>query len=127
MVFGINILDTMYATAHPLITGNIAAGRSVVSIAKTIEVSTARDAPVNIAVMPTNPATRGSIFIHGARTRPALPIIAPSAPPIVNNGARVPPDVPLPNEIAQERNLNTHSITSARCVSEPLRRLVILS
>jgi hypothetical protein len=46
-------------TAHPPISGIRAAGCIVVSKAKRTEVSNARDAPENIAAMPTSPAKRG--------------------------------------------------------------------
>ena len=43
-----------------------------------------------------------SIPIPGNIAMPACPTTIPIAPPIVNNGAIVPPEVPLPKEIAQE-------------------------
>jgi hypothetical protein len=48
-----------------------------------------------------------------------MPISAPSAPPMVNNGASVPPDVPLPSAIDHDRNFITHRNASACRVSWP--------
>ena len=51
----------------------------------------------------------------------AAPSSAPSPPPIVNNGASVPPDVPLPRYTDHEMNLSTTSTSSARPTSWPPR------
>ncbi len=41
-----------------------------------------------------------------------MPITAPSEPPIMNNGASVPPDVPLPSAITQEMNFSAPKLSS---------------
>ena len=55
------------------------------------------------------PAMRGSMPSRGQhRRQPRSRRSAPSAPPIVNSGASVPPDVPLPSAIDHEMNFITH-------------------
>ncbi|MNE06812.1 hypothetical protein D3C87_2131950 [compost metagenome] len=39
-----------------------------------------------------------------------MPKIAPAAPPIVNKGASVPPEVPLPKATDHERNLKKNKL-----------------
>ena len=61
---------------------------------------------------------RGSMPSCGAIATNPAPASAPSAPPIVNNGASVPPEVPLPSAIDHEMNFITHrnaSAPTARC------------
>ena len=89
--------------------GNKALDWEVVSKAKIIEVSKALDAPANIADIPAN-AARGIVTPEeGKKYRMILPNNAPVAPPMVNKGANVPPDVPLPKAIAHEVNFNRHN------------------
>ena len=83
---------------HPPSSGKRPSGCRVVSKAKTIEASTARDAPENIAAMPTSAASRGSTPAAGSVATAATPSSPPSPPPIVKRGASVPPDVPLPSD-----------------------------
>ena len=85
----------------------------MVSNANTTEVSTAREAPANSAAMPTSAASRGSRCSHGAQRAAARPSSAPSAPPMVNSGASVPPEVPLPSAIYHDRNFSRNSDASA--------------
>ncbi len=62
----------------------------------------------------------------GNQNIPMLPIKAPVAPPIVSKGASVPPEVPLPKEIAQDKNFKTHN-ESTTCIGiVPVRRSVML-
>jgi hypothetical protein len=56
-----------------------------------------------------------------------MPRRHPIALPIVNNGASVPPDVPLPREIAQERNFQRHSEISMEMGSSPDSAFVMFS
>src|SRR6185312_9180810 len=58
-------------------------------------------------------------------TRP--PSTAPNAPPIVNNGASVPPDVPLPREIDQEIYFSKPSVAITASGAPPCRSHLILS
>ena len=46
---------------------------------------------------------------------------------MVNNGASVPPEVPLPRAIDQETNLSTERINSARPARLPERKSWMLS
>ena len=72
----------------------------VVSSANMIAVSNALDAPANIADIPTKAASGIVISDEGKKLMITLPSSAPVAPPIVNNGAKVPPEVPLPSATA---------------------------
>ena len=72
--------------------------------AKVMLVRYALEAPANIADMPINAAMGILMPASGKMYLTNIPIIAPAAPPMVNNGASVPPDVPLPNAMAHERN-----------------------
>ena len=62
--------ETRYAAAHPASSGSRPIGCRVVSKAKTIDASSARDAPANIAAMPTS---AGDPQIHRQR-RDAAPL-----------------------------------------------------
>jgi hypothetical protein len=62
-----------------------------------------------MAAMPTNAAKGRVTPDAGNKRNTTLPNIAPVAPPMVSNGASVPPEVPLPNAITQERNLRMHN------------------
>ena len=53
------------------------------------------------------------------------PSAAPSPPPMVNSGASVPPEVPLPSEIDQETNFSTHE-HDQRAAGELRRRAMSL-
>ena len=89
--------------------GNRALDCPVVSRANTMEVMKARDDPANMADMPTNAASGRVTPEEGNMVRMALPSNAPMAPPMVSNGASVPPDVPLPKEIDHDTNFSMHS------------------
>ncbi len=91
------------------------------------EARSAREAPENIAAMPTSAAMRTSIPRCGAIALAATPIRAPSPPPIVNNGASVPPEVPLPRAIAQLTNLRITSKTRDVPTTLPPRMCRMLS
>ena len=54
-------------------------------------------------------------------------IDAPSPPPIVNSGASVPPDVPLPRYTDHDTNFSTTSASSARPAISPESAPVMLS
>src|SRR3954471_12544554 len=90
-----------------LSNGSRALDCMVASSEKIMEVSSARDAPANMADIPTS-AQSGMLNPHcGKKLRIKYPDKAPVAPPIVSSGARVPPEVPLPSAIAQEMNFST--------------------
>ena len=78
---------------QPPSSGKRPSGCNVVSNAKTIDANRAREAPAKMAAMPTKPAMRGSIPSAGNNDAPSAPTVAPRPPPIVNSGAKVPPDV----------------------------------
>ena len=81
----------------------------------TVEARNALDAPANNAAMPTKAANFKSIDGIVAIATPAT--TCPSAPPMVNNGAIVPPEVPLEMATVQERNFITHKIATACSVN----------
>ncbi|MNT62304.1 hypothetical protein D3C72_2000130 [compost metagenome] len=56
-----------------------------------------------------------------------VPNKAPVAPPIVKSGASVPPDVPLPKAIAQDRNLKKHKLSIKARVAFPESMLMMFS
>src|SRR5690349_11318707 len=91
--------ETIYDAVLAPMSGRRPLNCPVVSSAKRIEVSTARDAPANIAAIPTSAATEIEISDDGKKLAMAVPIKAPAAPPIVRSGASVPPEVPLPSAI----------------------------
>ena len=65
----------------------------MVSSAKIIEVNNALDAPANIADIPITAAMESVMPEAGNKYRVTLPNNIPVAPPIVNNGAKVPPEI----------------------------------
>src|SRR5690349_25065856 len=79
----------------------------VASSAKAMLVRYAREAPANMADMPISAAIGRPMCADGKTSTSTEPAIAPQAPPMVNKGASVPPEVPLPSAIAQETNLNS--------------------
>ena len=100
--------EAKYASETPSTIGTTAWSCCVDSSANTIEAISARDAPANIAVMPTSAPTRGSMPACGsdARAHPAASS-QPMPLPNVISGASVPPDVPLPSAIAHDTNFTT--------------------
>lgn len=120
IVFRISIADTRYPAVHPPSSGRSPIGWSVVSNAKTTEASSARDAPANIAAIPTSAQMRVSIPNCGTSMLIPSPIATPQPPPIVNNGASVPPEVPLPREIDQEMNFQRQSAITALPAMPPV-------
>src|SRR5437588_11652804 len=92
---------------QPERSGRSPIGCRVVSKAKTTDASSAREAPANIAAIPTSAQMRGSMPNLGNCTASSSPRKTPQAPPMVNSGANVPPDVPLPREMDQESNFIT--------------------
>ena len=56
-----------------------------------------------------------------------LPSNTPKAPPIVNNGASVPPEVPLPREITQEIYLRKQRESNIANGKFPFSKSCILS
>src|SRR5690606_33841927 len=109
MVVSINKYDTRYAPTHDPSSGSMALNCPVVSSAKTMEVSTAREAPANRADMPTNAAS-GRLMPHvGKRVSNTWPHNQPMAAPMVSNGANVPPDVPLPRAMSHDSILSRHN------------------
>ena len=100
--------DTKYATLTPATIGTAAWRCCVDSSAKAIEASSAREAPANIAVMPTSAPTRGSMPACGAIAITAAVSSQPSPLPNVSSGASVPPEVPLPSAIAHDTNFAAH-------------------
>src|SRR6478735_4457612 len=67
-----------------------------------MEVSSALDAPANIEAIPTSAASVMLTGNAGKNLCTDIASSAPAAPPIVNSGASVPPDVPLPSETDQD-------------------------
>ena len=127
MVLSIKKYETKYALVQVAKRGNNAFGCPVVSSANTIEVRKALEAPANIADIPTNTESGIVIPTSGNQNIPTLPNNAPIAPPIVSNGANVPPEVPLPNEIAQDKNFSKQR-DSITCIGIlPDSRSVIFS
>ena len=55
---------------------------------------------------------RGSMLAPGTTWLMPMPITAPSEPPIVNNGASVPPDVPLTSAMTQDTNFSAPKVSS---------------
>src|SRR5689334_24749042 len=110
IVFRISKQLTRYDVVQPANSGSKPMGSSVVSNANTAEAMKARDAPPNMAAIPTSAATRTSTCKLGQSATIAPPPASPSAPPIVHNGASVPPDVPLESEIDHETNFNSPSM-----------------
>ena len=66
-----------------------------------------------MAAIPTRAAREILTPAEGKTYSTAVPRIAPTAPPMVRSGARVPPDVPLPKAIAQEINFKIQSDTTS--------------
>ena len=110
---------------HAQINGNKACGWAVVSIRKTIEVSIALEAPANIAAIPIKAAVAMFIPLSGNICNTIIPSKAPVAPPIVNKGANVPPDVPLLNAITHEVYFRKHKISNILSGKAPVSKLVI--
>ena len=80
-----------------------------------------------MADMPTK-ADIGMLMPEFGNTRNMMvPIIAPPAPPMVSKGASVPPEVPLPNAIAHDKNLKNQSRTTTAMAMVPDNTLIILS
>ena len=77
--------------------------------------------------MPSNAAIGMVIPELGKNIKITAPVIAPAAPPMVNNGASVPPDVPLPRATAHDRNLKKHSRKTKSKGIVPDKMLMILS
>ena len=88
--------DIVWITGRRLHVAGPATGWRVVSNAKTMDASSAWVAPAKIAAMPTREQTRGSTPSCGAVRFTTPPTQPPKALPMVNMGASVPPDVPLP-------------------------------
>src|SRR5215470_23660 len=103
--------ETRYAVLQPASRGRSPIGCRVVSNANTTDASNACDAPAKMDAMPTSAATCGSTPSDGATATAAAPNSAPTPPPMVNNGASVPPDVPLPRYTDQDTNLSTIRMT----------------
>src|SRR5690348_12694948 len=96
--------ETRNADVQPPMSGNIPSGWRVHSNAKIADARRARDAPANIAAIPTSAATRMSTPNEGTITVASEPSNDPMPPPIVKSGASVPPLVPLPSEMDHEMN-----------------------
>src|SRR4051812_19052135 len=77
--------------------------------------------------MPTRAATLASIVWNRGKLLRSEPQIAPRPPPIVNSGASVPPDVPLPSATDQEISLEKKKKIKTGPDSEPSRMCSILS
>ncbi len=77
--------------------------------------------------MPTSAAMRTSTPSPGKSAMMAAPSAEPSPPPNVNKGASVPPEVPLPSAMAQERSFHPQNTRAARPASVPARRCSMLS
>ena|SRR6266496_533791 len=99
--------------------GNKPCGCKVVSKAKTIDVNKALEAPANIAAIPINAQVGRLISVKGKIFCTIIPNNTPNAPPIVNKGARVPPDVPLPKETDHDKNFNKHKPNTRLIASLP--------
>ena len=127
MLCSIKKNETIYDATHAPINGNNALDCIVVSSAKMIEVSKARDAPANIAAIPTNAVKGIEISALGKNCKINKPINEPVAPPIVKSGASVPPEVPLPNAIDQETNFKRQSERITCMPILPDSKFVILS
>src|SRR3954467_11532150 len=95
-------------------------------MAKTMDVSSALDAPANIADIPINAARGIEIPALEKKLLNESPNNPPVAAPIVNNGASVPPDVPLPKAMAHETNFNKQREITTLIGKVPERRSVIL-
>ncbi len=102
-------------------------GCRVVSNANTTDARNAREAPAKRAAMPTRAAMRTSTPSCGRTAIAAAPSTDPSAPPSVKSGARVPPEVPLPSAIDQERSFHRQNTSAARPASDPESRWSMLS
>ncbi|MNL40086.1 hypothetical protein D3C87_1624080 [compost metagenome] len=76
--------------------------------------------------MPTRAAIGILIPVPGKNISIKAPKIAPPAPPIVKSGASVPPEVPLPRAIAQERNLKKHKFSISASGIFPESILIML-
>ena len=87
----------------------------------------ARDAPANMPAMPTSAAIRKLMPLSGEIQCIACPHTTPNPPPMINSGASVPPDVPLPSEIDHERNFIVHKKAAAPMATSPVSRREMLS
>ena len=121
MVLRKNRQEMRNAALHPPRSGKSPSGWRVVSNANTTDASSARDAPANMAAIPTSAPMRRSIPARGAAAAAPAARTAPSAPPMVNNGASVPPEVPLPKEMHHETNFRTQRKIIARTVKSAER------
>jgi hypothetical protein len=92
-----------------------------------MEVSKAREAPANMAAMPTKAARLRVMPEPGHKSTSTPPSSAPMAAPMVSSGASVPPEVPLPRARAQEVNLSRHSERMSCMGRRPERRWVMFS
>ena len=99
----------------------------MVSNPKMIEVRTALEAPANMADIPISAASVSVIPDPGYVLIIIVASNAPVAPPIVSKGASVPPEVPLPKEIAQETNFRIHSEKTICRGKAPDRTSIIFS
>src|SRR5690606_25911152 len=99
----------------------------VVSTAKMMDVNSALEEPANMADIPTKPASGNTTPDSGKKYSKPVPKIAPVAPPMVNNGASVPPEVPLPSAMAQDKNLKKQSARMNCKDNEPERISVMFS
>ena len=120
MVFRIRSDETRNPAVQPPSSGRSPIGCNVVSKAKTTEASSARDAPANMAAIPTSAQIRGSMPNLGNWMTSSSPRKTPQPPPMVKSGANVPPDVPLPSEIDQETNFMKQSSSTASPNSLPV-------
>src|SRR5690606_25046980 len=111
--------ETKYAAAQAPSNGNKPFICPVVSNANTTEVRNALDAPANIAAIPISAAVGRLISSVGNKYNNNIPSNAPAAPPMVSNGASVPPDVPLPSDTTHEMNFRKQSDNNIAMGSPP--------
>src|SRR5690606_11217539 len=97
----------------------------VTSNAKTIDVNKALADPANILAIPIKAQVGKLISLCGKKYKVTIPNAKPVAPPMVNKGANVPPEVPLPREIDQETNFNTPKPKIICKGTFPVSRLLI--
>src|SRR4051794_15110473 len=127
IVFLINSEETRYAAPHPARSGKRADCWWVASKAKIKDVRNAREDPANMAAIPTRAEIRMSSVRKKTDPLSSAPEMDPMPPPIVNSGASVPPDVPLPSAIDQEISLAKQKKAKIVPDSEPSRMCSMLS
>lgn len=121
-----NKYEIKYAVNEVANNGKSALNCPVASKAKTIEVKSAREAPAKSAAIPTKAAKVTVTPEFGKQKIINIPNKDPKAPPMVSNGAKVPPEVPLPNEIAQEVNFNKNNDAKTGNANEPVSKSMML-